>query len=62
MVIKEYILNTDRLNIKDAITIKKEIFFRQHPDIKNDKDFKELMTIKVIDQDNKKILQFSINE
>ena len=63
MVIKEYLIQTDKIALEDAIKIKKEVFFRQHPDIKKDKDFKELMTIEVINHTkDRKIIQFRIDE
>jgi hypothetical protein len=63
MVIKEYTIHTDKVSLEDGIKIKKEIFFRQFPDIKKDLGVKEVMTIKIIDhKKNQKIIQFKIDE
>jgi hypothetical protein len=63
MVIKEYIINTDKISIEDAIKVKKEVFLRQNPDIKNDLEVKSLISITVLNhRANKKIIQFNINE
>lgn len=63
MVIKEYRINTDKVSLEDGIKIKKEIFFRQYPDIKKDLGVKEVMTIEIVDhKENQKIIQFKINE
>lgn len=63
MVIKEYIIHTDKVSLEDGIKIKKEIFFREFPDIRNDLGVKEIMTIEIVDHTkNKKIIQFKINE
>lgn len=62
MVIKEYIINLDKINIDDAIKVKKEIFLRQNPDIRNDLEVKSLISVKILDhRENKKIIQFSID-
>ena len=63
MVIKEYIINTDRVSLEDGIKIKKEIFLRQHPDIRKDIEVKELIQIEIVDhKENEKIIQFKIHE
>ncbi|MGO1819347.1 MAG: hypothetical protein ACTH0S_06650 [Senegalia sp. (in: firmicutes)] len=63
MVIAEYIIDEDKVSLEDGIKIKKEIFFRQFPEIKKDKGVKELLTIEIVKHNkNKKIIQFKIDE
>lgn len=63
MVIKEYIIHTDKVSLEDGIIIKKEIFLRQHPDIRKDIEVKELIQIEIVDhKENEKIIQFKIHD